>query len=253
MIDSHCHLTDPRLREQLPGVLARAKAANVTDIVTIGTDLADAGDAIVLCRSHPSVRCAIGIHPNYVKPGDLDAIPDLRTLQLDPAVLALGEMGLDYFHKFVPVELQRELFEAQLQLALEVGKPVVIHSREAIPDTLAIMKGFPDVPAVFHCFTGTLAQARMILDCGYLLGFTGPVTYKKNDELREVVRFTPNDRLLVETDGPYLSPEPVRSQKTNEPAFVAHTAAVVGQVKGLILPEIDRITTENTRRFYNWK
>lgn len=253
MIDSHCHLTDPRLFEQLDAVLARAAAANVTGVVTIGTDLADAADAVAVCRTRDNVRCAIGIHPNYVKPGDLETLPQLRALQQDPTVLALGEMGLDYFHKFVPLPLQKQLFEAQLQLAKDVNKPVVIHSREAIDDTLAIMKAFPTVPAVFHCFTGTRDEARRILDAGYLLGFTGPITYKKNDDLREVVRFTPNDRLLVETDGPYLSPEPVRSQKTNEPAFVAHTAAVVGQVKGLILPEIDRITTENTRRFYNWR
>lgn len=252
MIDSHCHLTDPRLFDQLDAVLARAKAANVTRVVTIGTDLDDARAAIALCRTRDDVRCAIGIHPNYAKPGDLESIPQLRALQQDPTVLALGEMGLDYFHKFVPVPLQAELFQAQLQLAQDVGKPVVIHSREAIDDTLAIMKSFPSIPAVFHCFTGTRDEARRILDAGYYLGFTGPVTYKKNDDLRDVAKFTPNDRLLVETDGPYLSPEPVRSQKTNEPAFVPHTAAVIGQVKGLILPEIDRITTENTLRFYRW-
>jgi TatD DNase family protein len=172
---------------------------------------------------------------------------------MDPSVLAVGEIGLDYFHKFVPVPLQRELFEAQLQLALELSRPVVIHSREAVTDTLAILSNFPTIPAVFHCFTGTRDEAVSILNAGHHIGFTGPITYKKNDALREVVKLVPIDRLLVETDGPYLSPEPVRNQKTNEPAFTMHTASVVGQIKNLILPEVDRITTENTLRFYQWK
>jgi TatD DNase family protein len=252
MIDSHCHLTDPRLRDQLPAVLARAAAANVTRILTIGTDLDDARAAVALCRSHPDLRCAVGIHPNHAKDGDVAQVQALRALQNEPNVLALGEMGLDYFHKHSTRQLQADVFQAQLQLAADVKRPVIIHSRDAIDDTLAIMKSFPTVPAVFHCFTGTADEARRILDAGYLLGFTGPITYKKNDALRDVVKFTPLDRLLVETDAPYLSPEPVRAQKTNEPAFVAHTLATVGLVKGLVLPEIDRITTENTERFFRW-
>src|SRR5258706_16371287 len=132
----------------------------------------------------------------------------------------MGEMGLDYFHKFADRGHQRRMFEAQLALAAEVGRPVVIHSREAIDDTLAVVKGFAAGRAVFHCFTGTAAEAERILAAGFWISFTGPVTYKKNDELRDVVKLVPMDRLMVETDAPYLSPEPKRSQKTNEPALV---------------------------------
>ncbi|HZZ43992.1 MAG TPA: TatD family hydrolase [Tepidisphaeraceae bacterium] len=253
MIDSHCHLTDSRLHGQLDAVLTRAAAAGVTRFVTIGTDLEDAQAALILCRTHSNIRCAIGIHPNHAQPGDLERISLFRGLQANPSVLAVGEIGLDYFHKFVPLTLQRQLFEAQLQLAQDLSRPVVIHSREAVNDTLAVLRNFSTISAVFHCFTGTSDEARAILDAGHYIGFTGPITYKKNDALRQVVALVPLDRLLVETDAPYLSPEPVRSQKTNEPAFVMHTAAVVGQIKNLILPEIDRITTENTLRFYNWK
>ncbi|HZL36816.1 MAG TPA: TatD family hydrolase [Tepidisphaeraceae bacterium] len=252
MIDSHCHLTDPRLASQLDDVLARARANGVTRMLTIGTDLADARRAIDLCARIPAVRCAIGVHPNHCQDVAVSDLPALRTLAADPAVLALGEMGLDYFHHFAPREKQHAVFEFQLQLATEMDRPVVIHSREAVEDTLAVMANFPALRAVFHCFTGTRAQASRILDRGYFLGFTGPITYKKNDELRQVVKLTPDDRLLVETDSPYLTPEPMRKQKTNEPGFVHHVARMVAQVKGWTLEYADEVTTGNVERLFGW-
>ena len=252
MIDTHCHLTDPRLLEQLDSVIDRARAAGVSHMITIGTDIADDRAAISLCRGRTNLRCAIGIHPNYTQDATLNDIPQLRILQSDPSVVALGEMGLDYFHKFADRDHQRRMFEAQMALAAEFGRPVVIHSREAIDDTLAVMKSFAGVRAVFHCFTGTMAEAERILAAGYWISFTGPVTYKKNDALREVVRMVPIDRLMVETDAPYLSPEPKRSHKTNEPALVMYTAARVAEVKGISIGELDRVTTANAERFFEW-
>jgi TatD DNase family protein len=252
LIDTHCHLTDPRLRSQLAGVLARAAAAGVSRVVTIGTELADDEEAVALCRTLPNVRCAIGVHPNYTLEADLNDLPRLRELQADPAVVALGEMGLDYFHKDSPRERQLAFFEPQLALARELDRPVVIHSREATDDTLAVMRNFPGVRAVFHCFTGTPDDARRILDAGYLLGFTGAVTFKKNDALREAVALTPPDRMLVETDAPYLTPEPKRSQKTNEPGLVVHVAETVARVTGVSVDEIDRRTTANASAFFRW-
>ena len=252
MIDTHCHLTDPRLAEQLDMVLERTAAAGVSRIITIGTDIDDDINCIELCRALPTVRCAIGVHPNYcghVAPEDL---PQLRHLQADPSVVALGEMGLDYHHNFAPRARQREVFEFQLQLASDLGRPVVIHCREAIDDCLAILRQFPLVRADFHCFTGTPAEARNILDAGYLIGFTGAVTFKRNDELRAACALVPPDRLLVETDAPYLSPEPVRNQKTNEPAFVMHVARVVARVKEMTIEAIDETTTANARLFFGW-
>jgi TatD DNase family protein len=161
-------------------------------------------------------------------------------------------MGLDYHHKFASRAMQTMAFEKQLELARRVGKPVVIHCRDAIDDTLALMSKFPNVPAVFHCFTGTADEARRVLDAGYLIGFTGIVTYKNSAELKEVARFVPADRFFVETDAPYLSPEPVRKVKTNEPSFVMHTAAAVAQIRGVSAEEIDRLTTENAERFFRW-
>ncbi len=254
MIDTHCHLTDERLLNQLDAVLERARAAGVTRLITIGTDLEDDRDAVALCQGRDNLRCVVGIHPNYSQHARLEEVPQLRPIQSNPAVVALGEMGLDYFHKFADRKHQAGIFEAQMALAAELGRPVVIHSREAIADTLQIMNGFPKVPAVFHCFTGTMNDAEAILAASplYLISFTGPITYKKNDALREVVQRVPMERLMVETDAPYLAPEPVRAQKTNEPAFVMHTAAKVAEVKQLPLAEIDRITTANAIRFFGW-
>jgi TatD DNase family protein len=161
-------------------------------------------------------------------------------------------MGLDYHYDLADRTRQRKFFEFQLALAAEVNRPVVIHCREAVDDCLAMMKNYPAVRAVFHCFTGTLVEGERILEAGYLIGFTGVVTFKKSDDLRQLARRMPPDRMLVETDAPYLSPEPFRKQKINEPAFVIHTAAAVAQARGIAAAEIDRITTENTRRFFGW-
>src|SRR5687768_8762469 len=194
MIDTHCHLTDPRLFAQLDAVLSRAAEVGVGRVVTIGTDIEDAMAAIELCQRKPNVRCAVGIHPNYSADARVIDVAKLRELQKHPSVVALGEMGLDYHYNRAAPAHQRQIFEAQLQLAAEVGRSVVIHCREAVDDTLAVMKAVENVPAVFHCFTGTRDEARKILDAGYLLGFTGVITFKKNDELREIVRMTPIDR-----------------------------------------------------------
>jgi TatD DNase family protein len=253
VIDTHCHLTDPRLFEQLDGVIERARSAGVTRMITIGTDLEDDRAAIALCKGRENIRCVVGIHPNYTQDATLEDVPEIRTLQAEPCVVALGEMGLDYFHRFADVSHQRALFEAQLQLAAEFSRPVVIHSREAIGDTLDVLGNFSSVRAVFHCFTGTAPEAERILAAGHLISFTGPVTYKKNDALREVVKLVPLDRLMVETDAPYLSPEPYRSQKTNEPALVMYTAARIAEIKGIDLKALDDQTTANAHAFFNWR
>ena len=253
MIDSHCHLTDPRLYGQLDAVLSRAGAAGVPRMITIGTSPEDSAAAVALCRGRENLRCTIGVHPNYCHEVEFESLAQLRELEREPSVIALGEMGLDYHHKFAPRTLQRKFFEAQLAMAAETNRPIVIHCREAVDDTLAILKGFSSVIAVFHCFTGSSDEATRILEAGYLLGFTGVVTFKKSDDLREAAKRTPRDRLLVETDAPYLSPEPFRSQKINEPALVVHVANVIAGVWGISVEEVDALTTQNVGRFFRWK
>lgn len=252
MIDTHCHLTDPRLESQLEDVLARARAAGVSRFISVGTDIVDDRRVIELCRGRDDIRCAVGVHPNYTHEADPADLPRLLELQSDPVVLALGEMGLDYHHQFASRQRQMAFFEPQMQLAADVGKPVIIHSRDATDDTLAVMRGFPGVRAVFHCFTGTAPEAQKILDGGYFIGFTGALTFKKSDAIREAAALTPLDRMFIETDAPYLTPEPMRKQKINEPSLVIHVAEVLARVKGVGVEEIDCLTTENANRFFNW-
>jgi TatD DNase family protein len=254
MIDTHCHLTDDRLSSQLDAVIDRARAAGVTRLVTIGTGPQDSIDSVDLCRGREDVvRCTAGVHPNYCHEVELESVDRvIRPLASHPSVVAIGEFGLDYHYDRAPKDRQRQFFEAQLQLCIDMNRPAVIHCREAVTDALAVMSGFREVRAVFHCFTGTADEARRILDAGYLLGFTGPVTYKQNDELRAIARDCPADRIVVETDAPWLSPEPVRSQKTCEPAFVMHTARRIAELRGMLLDEFDALTTRNAERLYGW-
>ncbi len=252
MIDTHCHLTDPRLASQLDAVLFRAAAAGVTRLVTISTDVDDARECLNVCRGRDAVRCAVGVHPTYVAQVEPDELRSLREIQADPAVVAIGEVGLDYHYGREHRDRQIEFLNYQLDLAAEVGRPLVIHCREAIDDCLAIMKSHPPVRAVFHCFTGTAAEATRVLDAGYLLGFTGVVTYKSCGDLRRVATDVPADRFLVETDAPYLSPEPYRKQRVNEPGRVVHVAAQVAQWRGTTAAAVGEATTRNAAALFGW-
>jgi TatD DNase family protein len=252
LIDTHCHLTDPRLAPQLEAVLFRAGVAGVTRVITISTDVDDARACLSACRGRPNVRCAVGVHPTYVAEVEFEALQALREIQADPAVVAIGEIGLDYHYGTEHRDRQHRFLNEQLALAAEVGRPVVIHCREAIDDCLAVLRDFPAVRAVFHCFTGTAAEATRVLDAGYLIGFTGVVTFKNCGELRDVVAAVPADRFLVETDAPYLSPVPVRNQKVCEPAFTMHVAAKVAEVRGTSVAEVDAVTTRNAAALFGW-
>jgi TatD DNase family protein len=252
MIDTHCHLTDSRLASQLDFVITRATLAGVTRLITIGTGIDESRRCIELCRGRENVRCTVGVHPGYVHEEQFEDLPQLRQLAVEPSVVAIGEIGLDYFRGKESRARQLQFLGFQLDLASQLNKPLVIHCREAVDDCLAVLAEFPGLRMVFHCFTGTLPEARRILDAGYLLGFTGPITYKKSDELREVAAYTPMDRMLVETDSPYLTPEPMRKQKVNEPALVMHVAARVAELKRLSIAEVDAITTANASRLFGW-
>lgn len=251
MIDTHCHLTDERLHPQLAEVLARAQLAGVNRFITIGTDLEDSAACAELCQQNQNIFCAVGMHPGSVHEKPF-AIVELEKLLHRRGVVAIGEIGLDYhwYKEIGQQKAQKRVFIEQMQLAKDEKLPVVIHCREAVVDCLAIMRDFAEVRAVFHCFTGTMDEARAILDAGYWLGFTGAVTFKKNEELRDVATMAPAERILVETDAPYLTPEPMRKQKTNEPAMVVHVAKVIAQARGISVEELDLITTQNAERLF---
>jgi TatD DNase family protein len=252
MIDTHCHLTDTRLSSQLDFVLTRAKLAGVHRMITIGTDLEEDRKCVEVCRGRDQLRCAVGVHPSYVDEADFAELPQLREIQADPGVVAIGEIGLDYFRGKANKQRQIDFLQYQLKLATETNRAVVIHCREAVDDCLGVLADFPKLSMVFHCFTGTVAEARRILDAGYYLGFTGVITFKNSVELREAVQITPMDRLLIETDAPYLTPEPMRKQKINEPAMVKHVAAKVAEIKQVSMEIVDRVTTENAQRLFGW-
>jgi TatD DNase family protein len=246
MIDTHAHLTDERLAFSLDDVLLRAKQAGVKRIISIGVDVQDSRNAITLTRQHDIIRATAGVHPNHA--AGVDIVEAERSLRgLVGSALAIGETGIDLYWKKVPLDWQIDFFHMQLRIASETGLAVVIHSREAVSETLTVLKDFRRVRAVFHSFTGSADEAKAIIDHGAMIGFTGPLTYKKNESLRETARTIPRDRVLVETDAPYLSPEPVRHIKTNEPSHVMHTANMLAKLWGVDLSEVDRLTSDNAR------
>ncbi|HPF40833.1 MAG TPA: TatD family hydrolase [Phycisphaerae bacterium] len=250
-IDSHCHLTYDGLADRIDDVLARAAEAGVTDCVCIATDIDNAAQTLALSERYANIHAVAGVHPHEsgrVSPEWADRLLEIVS-RVD--VFAVGEMGLDYHYDFSDRVDQKRVFEKQLEIAAEVGKSIVIHSREAHDDTMAILRNAaPATAVVFHCFTGTIDEAMEIIEAGYWISLTGVVTFRKSDELREVARRIPSDRIMVETDSPYLSPEPVRSKRPNEPAYVAHTARRIAEVRGEEIEAFASCVRTNTIRFY---
>ena len=250
MFDSHCHLTDGRFDDDRAAVVTRARQAGVTRIVTIASDLEDAHTAAELAAAHDGMWSTSGVHPHEVsqaRDDDLEGIRELATSR--PEVVAIGETGLDYFYDHSPRELQRRWFENQLGLACELGLPLVIHSREAEDDTIAVIRNAPpSTSMVLHCFTGSMRLLEAALEVGCHVSFSGIVSFAKFDG-HEAVRVVPGDRILAETDSPYLAPIPHRG-KRNEPAFVTQVIEVMAGIRGESVEEMAESTTANATRFY---
>jgi len=252
LIDSHCHLTFGGLREQVEAVLQRAADAGVAEVVTVATDLDDAVAALALSEQHPSVHVAAGIHPHEAAKVTGDWDERLLDIVRRGNVYAVGEIGLDYHYDFSDRQSQIRVFRRQLEIATGVGKPVVVHCREAHPDVLTHLRDFPGLRGVvFHCFSGSVVEAEELWERGYWISLTGVVTFKRSAELRQVAKEAPADRLMIETDAPFLSPEPVRNQRPNEPALLVHTAACVARQLGMELTVLAALLTANTRRFFS--
>jgi TatD DNase family protein len=247
LIDTHCHLADPAYASDLPQVLEQAWAAGVGRIVVIGESLERAEAALAMVAAEPRLVATAGVHPHDAHGWSVDAEQRLRELR-DPRVLAVGETGLDFHYDHSPRSLQHRAFEAQLALAAEAKKPVVVHAREADDDIAAILAAHPDVPAILHSFSSGLALLRAGLVLRHYVSFSGMVTFK-NWRLDDAILETPSDRLLLETDGPYLAPVPHRGQR-NEPGFVRHVAERIAAVRGMTVEELIQITGENARRVF---
>jgi TatD DNase family protein len=249
LVDTHAHLHDPAFDGDRADVLARARAAGVTGFLTIGTDVATSEAAIALAASEPDVYAAVGIHPHDARTADADALRRITALATAPKVVAVGEIGLDYYRDHSPRDAQRATLVAHLELARRVGKPVLLHCREAHADLLDVChaEGVGAVGGILHCFSGDLAVARRGLDLGLLISIAGPVTYPNARRLADVVRLLPLDRLVVETDCPYLPPQPWRGQR-NEPAYLPVTAARVAELLGVPSARVAAETTQNAAR-----
>jgi TatD DNase family protein len=251
--DTHAHLDQEEFAADLGDVLQRAKAAGVESILAVGVSAASSAATIELASRHPGVHAAVGIHPNYAaqaQEGDWDRIVELAR---SPGVVALGETGLDRHWDYTPFEVQQDYFDRHLRLSQQTGLPVVIHTRECDEDVLAMLREAAvrgPLRGIMHSFSGSPATAAECLELGLHVSFSGMVTYKKNEALRDVARSVPRDRLLIETDSPYLSPEPVRSIRRNEPAHVAHTAARLAAARGEDVEALARQTTANARRLF---
>ncbi len=254
MVDTHCHL-DPQYFPNGPDeALARAEAVGIHGFVAIGVghDLAPARAAVALAKRLPSrIGCAIGVHPHDAAKMDDAMYAELAALATEPEVLAVGEIGLDYHYDHSPHETQQAVFAQLIHLARSLKKPIVIHTRSAPADTLALLEseGARDVGGVIHCFSEDRAFASRALDLGFDISFSGIVTFKSSAAIQDVAAWAPIDRILVETDSPYLAPVPLRG-KPCEPAYVVHTAKKVAELRGIALEALAEATTENAiRRF----
>jgi TatD DNase family protein len=256
LIDTHCHLTFESAAGgagDIDSVLQRSIEAGVTGWITVGTDLNENKKALEFAEKFDNLYAAVGIHPHESKKvSDLD-IEELKRSAKHPKVVAIGETGLDYHYDFSPPADQARLFNAQLQIAAELNLPVIIHSREAFDDTINILERYVGKlnKVVFHCFSYSPEQAKIILDNGYFLSFTGVVTFKGATLTKEAAKIVPLDRLMIETDCPYMTPEPKRKQKINEPAFLIHTAKFLAELRQIPLEDFANAVTSTSRSFFS--
>lgn len=252
LTDSHCHLSELS-QEELQGVLTRAKENGVDRMVAIGAGYGSEGNAktLALAEKYRHIICALGVHPHDAEKMREHDFDELKKLVQHERVRCIGEIGLDYHYMNSPKEEQRTVLRRFVHLARDVKKPVMIHDRDAGDECVDILReeGAMQAGGMVHCFTGSMELARKYLDLGFYVSFTGIITFKKSEDLRAVVKMVPLDRMLIETDAPFLAPEPHRG-KTNEPAFVRHVAERVAVIKGVSYEEVAQVTTGNAQRYF---
>jgi TatD DNase family protein len=253
LIDSHCHLDDKQFDPDRADVITRARESGVERMMAIGTGNGppDLEAALRLARQYDFIYATVGVHPHDAAKATPETFAAMEALAAEATakskVLAIGEIGLDYHYDFSPRDIQRDVFLTQLKLAGRAGKPIVIHTREAWDDTLALLREHWSGGGIIHCFTGGPVEARQALDLGFHLSFGGVITFPKAEALREAARMVPEDRLLIETDAPYLAPVPKRG-KRNEPAFMVETVRRLAEVRGVAPERIAEATTANFER-----
>jgi TatD DNase family protein len=256
LIDTHCHLTFEQLAWEIDEVVRRSIAAGVTGWITVGTDTQQNRKAVQLANRFENMYAAVGIHPHDAKDVTANAMAELKELARSEKVVAIGETGLDFHYDFSPRQDQRRAFEAQLEIARQLNLPIIIHCREAFDETIDILEQFIGIKGrlkgvVFHCFGGSARQARIVLDHGFYISFTGVVTFKNAEKAREAAKIVPADKLMLETDCPYMSPAPMRKQKINEPALMVHTARFLAELKELEPADFADAVTAASKSFFD--
>ncbi len=256
IIDSHCHLDYKGLQEVQANVVARARQAGVSHMVNISTTIRQFPAVLVTAERYEDVSCSLGVHPHHTnEEGENASIDQLISLGQNPKIVGIGETGLDYFYDTAPREVQQDSFRRHIRAARTLGLPIIVHTRDAEEDTAMILReegaldGAHPLTGVLHCFTSSRDLAEAALALGFYISLSGIITFKKSEALREVARDIPLDRLLVETDSPFLAPEPYRG-KPCEPAYVVHTARAVAALKGISLEECMKATTDNFYRLF---
>lgn len=249
LVDSHCHLDFPDFADDMDGVLERARENGVDTMVTICTHMTRFQQVLNIAKAHERIYCTVGIHPHEADSEPLVSVEDLLKCAEDEKVIGFGETGLDYFYEHSPRQIQQDQFRTHISASREMGLPIIVHTRDAEEDTLRILEEeYQKGPfsGLIHCFSASEEFAKRVLPLGFYISVSGIVTFKKAQELRDTISIVPVDRLLVETDAPYLAPVPKRG-KRNEPAFTAYTAACVAELKGL---DVDAFSKQTTDNFY---
>ena len=258
LVDTHAHLDMSRFQDDREAAIERARQAQVGAILNVGIDLESSRRAVRLAAEHDAVYAAVGVHPHYARRLDGAALKSLTEMAQQPRVVAVGEIGLDFFRDLAPRDVQMRAFQAQLALATALGKPVIVHDRDAHEEILRTLESWAaelhSSPlagrlGVLHTFSGDMSMAEQAIAMGFYLSISGPVTYQNEERLPEIVRAVPLDRLMVETDCPYLPPHPYRGQR-NEPAYVRLVAEKVAELRGIPLATLAQATTENARRLF---
>ena len=250
LFDTHAHMDDRAFDEDREALLANLPGQGLALVMNPGCSLASSRNAVKLANSHDYIYAAVGSHPDVADEVNEDVLEEYRTLVRDnPEVKAIGEIGLDYHYEDIPREIQLKAFRMQMELARELKLPVIVHEREAHDDGMRVVHDFPDITGVFHCYSGSAEMARQLVDLGWYIGFTGVLTFKNARKAIEVVSSIPIDRIVLETDCPYMSPDPFRGRR-NDPGKLYRMADKLAEIRGLSVEEIHAITTENGKKLY---
>ena len=249
LFDTHAHMNDPAFDEDREAVLLSLKDKGVEYMMNVGCCLDSSKDCIAMAETYPFVYAAVGTHPDTADEVNEEVLEQYRRMAAHPKVKAIGEIGLDYYYETIPREIQQKAFRMQMELARELNMPVIVHERNAHDDGMRVVKDFKDVTGVFHCYSGSAEMARQLVNMGWYIGFTGVLTFKNARKAVETAESIPLDRIVLETDCPFMAPEPFRG-KRNDPGYLYRMAERLAEIRGISVEEVHAVTMENAKRLY---